>query len=181
MLEGTGRDSKADVQAGRGGGSAGQKQVGGWLLVLCLLLTIVNPVLSIAFLYLMFSIVADFPKMVAPAVLVIIVTAPLTCYSVYAGVALWKIKPGATATARNYLMTVLFCSIAGTAISFLRLIFSSSNLRGVEATFTFSLIGTILTIISVSIWHSYLNRSRRVGETYDEVPGNKSITLKLNR
>jgi len=156
------------------------KEVGGWLLLFCFLLTVVNPLITIAVLYLAFEAAAAVPKMLATSVLIALMTTPLMCYSIYAGVSLWKVKPGATSTAKNYLMTVLFCSIAGSVLSFLRLIFSSANHRAAESTFSFSLIGTILTIISVSIWYSYLNRSKRVGETYDEVPGNKSIALKLN-
>jgi Protein of unknown function (DUF2569) len=180
MAEGYNLSSNASARSTSGSIEPGRKKVGGWLLVLCIMLTIVSPLLTITVLCLLFSIVADFPKLLGTVVLMTVVTVPLACYSLYAGVALWKIKPGATSTAKNYLIMLMFCSLSGLALSFLQLIFSHHSPRATETTFLFSLIETILTLLSVSIWHSYLNRSKRVGETYDEVVGNRSISLKIN-
>ena len=159
-----------------------KKEVGGWLLVLCFLLTVVNPLLTVAMLYAVFSLVTDFPKLMGRAILVSAVAVPLMCYSIYAGLALWKIKPRATTIAKNYLLAVFFCSLLNSAISLLILMFSSGQARrSAQESFSLSVISTVFTLIGVSVWYSYLNRSTRVGETYGEATGTKNITLKLNR
>jgi hypothetical protein len=140
--------------------------VKGWLLILCLNLTILDP---FAMLLSLFS-VANASKPLFdkyPGLLTLIAVSgvgrlAVAVFSVYAGLALWRIAPGAVSTARKYFMAVVLYTLfafflparVGLPEDLAQEIAGSSSIAG------------MLTISYAFIWYVYLNRSKRVRATY---------------
>ncbi len=144
------------------------KGVGGWLLFLCVTLTVLDPSAVLINLF----IVADAAKPYFPEhpgffrlILVNGVAGiALSVFSLYAGISLWKRLPGAIAVARKYLRTV--CAYSVLAPFLPRLI--GSTFQATDETFALTCLNSFFTIIYAGIWYLYLNRSRRVRATYGD-------------
>ena len=120
------------------------KRVGGWLLFFVLTLTIFSPIATIV------------QYILLPGELTIIgliVTFSITCFGIYAGVALWKIRSNAIKIAKSYLFVLLGYSILIGLLSFV----DASLAGGHES---------IRLLIYFIIWYSYLTKSKRVAATY---------------
>jgi hypothetical protein len=138
--------------------------IAGWLLLFCLILTVVNPLASV---YQLATVVV--PTFLATHVAKVawllavqaLLIAGLAIFSVVAGVRLWLIKAGAVATARRFLWAYLLLSIA---YFFLWIIVvrpsSTLNLAAIGFGFVVRPIGFF------ALWLSYLEHSKRVRETY---------------
>ena len=92
-------------------GKHGQTGVRGWLLVLCLMFTVIGPALSA---WLMVNEYAMFaPRFVGSpglqgAVFVsLVITACAVAFGIYAGLRLWRIRPKAVTTAKQALLAGL--------------------------------------------------------------------------
>jgi len=84
-------------------------------------------------------------------------------FSVYAGIRLWDIRPGAVRTAKRF----LWCIVGYHAV----LLFLPF-LAGLPKIATGAMIVSAVTelmgaLVYVGLWTSYLNRSQRVRATYD--------------
>ncbi|MBZ5668701.1 MAG: DUF2569 domain-containing protein [Acidobacteriia bacterium] len=142
--------------------------VGGWLLLFCVLVTIIGPAVAV------FSYSAEFARIleswdgfgtVATFHLVVDVAGlGLTAFAVYAGMALWTIRPNAVRTAKSFLI-VGFAFRAITELACLSL--GTSDLFWVPAPTVESTVGDeVRNAISFVIWFTYFKESKRVKATY---------------
>jgi hypothetical protein len=142
--------------------------VGGWLLLFCVLLTIIGPAVSV-FLYSAelariqenwggFQAIPTFHLIVDVAGLA------LTAFAVYAGIALWAIKPNAVRTAKTFLIAAFaFNTITDLA----SLSLGTSVLFWAPTPTVGSTVTDLATnAISFVIWFTYLKESERVKATY---------------
>jgi RNA polymerase subunit RPABC4/transcription elongation factor Spt4 len=147
------------------------KGVEGWLLVLCLVL-IFGPIAYIPY---TFNIETEFreelywiPLNETIIYLDLLISILISCFSIYAGVSLWKVRPNATAIANFYLNTLLIYIILGFLVIII-LTFSSNipfnNLS--QSWFGYIIKDTISTITFVIMIKLYLKNSRRVKNTYN--------------
>lgn len=86
----------------------------------------------------------------------------LMVYSIYTGLSLWKVVPGAVTTAKRYLLAVFLYS------AFAMFLPALAGLTGDyrERFGAVALLGNLRTIAYVGIWYLYLRRSKRVRATY---------------
>lgn len=142
------------------------KSVGGWLLFLCVILTIISPLITI------FNLVRSYVQIqelydVYPGLFnLLLIDSALSLFlsvlSIRAGIALWKIKPGAVKIAKNYLLIFLVYSIIAIFLPFTAGLPSEAN-----SAMIFDVIkGFMQSLIFFGIWYSYLSQSKRVNATY---------------
>ena len=140
--------------------------VGGWLLLLCIALTIISPLRSIySFVtsYYDSAILFDqYPGIKNIFYIDGFLSAILMILSIRAGSALWTIKPGAVSIAKNFLLIFLGYSVIAIFLPFTAGLPSEANsamiIEGVKNIFQ--------SLIFFGIWYSYLNVSKRVKATY---------------
>ncbi len=142
------------------------KGVGGWLLLLCLGLTVFTPLLTIGSLAMGFSESSKYFDQF-PGLLVITVTDTVLClglmaFSIYAGTGLWSIRPGAVQMAKRYLLCFLGYKAVAAILPFM---------AGLPSAATGAMIGaiamdTLRGVIYFAVWYSYLDKSKRVAATY---------------
>lgn len=139
--------------------------VGGWLLVLCAMLTVVGPLISIWIVGEQFD--ASVPRYATSrgAQWAMIATvAATTCsvlYGIYAGIALWTIRPKAVTTARRALGLGLVVDVATTTIST-----SLDRAASAGDGFYDVLWNLAPSLVFFTLCIGFLNRSRRVEATY---------------
>ena len=142
------------------------KGVGGWLLALCLMLTLIGPMLSMVLLAEEFAALAPYladDRVLQAATLAkIAVTACAVAFGVYAGLRLWAIRPQAVSTAKQAL---LFGLAADILAALLQVIFGpvSTEEAGWLREATLSLVPGLLFF---TLSFAYLNSSARVQATY---------------
>lgn len=133
------------------------ERVGGWLLFLCITLTILSPLASISKLGSVLRATPEFVRIypdLAPWLTAeIIIKVMFIVFSIITGVQLWKKKPAAVKIAKSFFIA-LFVYVLIDAIIALSLI---SNHIGFD---------TYRSIIFASLWYIYLIRSQRVKYTY---------------
>ena len=140
--------------------------VKGWLLLLCINLTILDP---FAMLFNLASVnhltKPHFEKYPALQQLVLIGGAcnlALMVFSIYAGVSLWKVFPGAVSTAKKYFLAVFFYSLFSVVLPFLVGLPEAAQQEFSANTS----LNSLITILYITGWYIYLNKSRRVRATY---------------
>jgi hypothetical protein len=133
------------------------KGLGGWLLLLCLILAVFNPLWLVLGLFNPKGLRTQFVDVLAAIDAVGFVL--LNIGSLYAGLKLWRIRPGAVKTAKRYLL----CTIGFVAFHMiLTFMFGAQSARYKTEDYT----ETAKTIGFNAIWYLYLLRSRRVKNTY---------------
>lgn len=138
--------------------------VNGWLLVLCLLLTLVYPAST---LYAIFW--QAVPKIIgahnATGLLLLGVYsgvfAAVAVFSLWAGVKLWLVKPDAVGFAKRYLLGYLIANIA--YFVFWTLVVRPTQMLALAEMSWYRVVGPIA---STALWYFYLEHSKRVRETY---------------
>ena len=148
------------------GSTQGPVGVRGWLLFFCLSLTVFSPLLTVVNLvsaYWQTSPLFDrFPGLQVITLLDALLSVGLTAFSIHAGVSLWKRRPGAVRTTKRYLVTLL----AYTAVSCV-LPFLAGLPRGTHAAMLAEVAkGLVRSLVFFGVWYSYLNKSRRVRNTF---------------
>jgi len=140
--------------------------VKGWLLLLCLNFTILDP---LAMLLSLFSVAnASRPLFdTYPGLLTLIAVSgvcrlAVAVFSVYAGLALWRVAPGAVSIARKYLMAVVLYTVFA---FFLPVLVGLPQDLAQEIAGS-SFVAGLLTISYAVIWYAYLMHSKRVRATY---------------
>lgn len=144
--------------------------VGGWLLLFCIILTVVTPILL--FFHALpgfgdeFGAVAEAYPGIGKAFWVeTLGYAAVTCYGIWVGIMLWRRHPRGKTWAKNYLRVRLGLFI------FLSLIIYSmmADVSGsVEYHFTSSLMtGVVMEFLFFALWFGYFSKSKRVTNTYD--------------
>ena len=145
--------------------------VKGWLLLLCLNLTIFIPA---SYLY-QINCVLDlfnstrnkilllmFKALLAYNVLTIATMLFLAIFSFYAGLRLWHVKSRAVKTAKVFLITQLLLILV---ITIIRPIMTSTIDTGGQV-FSAILISLIPSLFQFGLWYLYLTKSSRVHNTY---------------
>lgn len=156
----------AEALAAPGEGETVRTRVGGWLALFVFTLVVSNPAGTIINLVSGYQETSAFFHRVPGLRNMIIADTALSlglmAFSVYAGIALWKLKPGAVAVAKKYLLTALLYSLLVLALPF---VFGLPE-RAAQAVFNELLKGVPGSILYVAIWYLYLLKSKRVRETY---------------
>jgi hypothetical protein len=140
--------------------------VQGWLLLLCMCLTIFDPLTAILNIIVVTHLTR--PHFVEqPGFLRLIVingtcTIGLVVLSLYAGISLWRVLPGAVGAAKRYLTMVFLYAVVATYLPALVGLPEKLFQEVIPA----SLINGAITILYAAGWYHYLNRSKRVRATY---------------
>ena len=141
--------------------------VGGWLVLLCLALIIFSPARNIYTLYSTYEVVSPlfsgYPGIKGLSYVTFALFSIVIVFSVYAGIALWTIKPYAVKITKIYLITFLVINLTQPALLFLFELPQELVDASLEAPFSFY----IQPIVFFIIWFSYLTFSERVKETYN--------------
>jgi uncharacterized membrane protein YqgA involved in biofilm formation len=135
------------------------ESIGGWLLLLCISLTILSPLRTIYTnslnIMIISSFLDEFDKGDQYLILFeTILGIGITIYSIVAGVHLWKIKPNAVKFAKTFFLVFL---------GYIILIAIFSTIVKIESNYIKNTIGNILYF---TIWYLYLDKSERVKKTY---------------
>jgi len=143
------------------------KGVGGWLFLLCINLTILDPFANLLNLavgtHLGRPHFDQNPAMQRLLLINGVCSIGLAVFSIYAGMSLWRVLPNAVSTARKYLGAAFLYTIVSLFLPHLTGI-SEDISKEVGTT---SLINSIVTAIYLYAWYQYLKRSRRVRATYN--------------
>jgi len=107
------------------------KSVGGWLLLLCIALTIFTPLNTIFNLVTSYTETVDYMDQFSGIKMLLytdgILSTILMILSIRAGIALWSIKPDAVKTAKNYLHIFLGYSVISVFLPFMAGLPSEAN------------------------------------------------------
>ncbi len=147
------------------------KGVKGWLLLLCLSLTFLDPCSILLNLILVTNVLK--PEFEKHPELMRLLLVNGTCgiglavFSIYAGVSLWKTFPNAVAVAKRY-----FLAIASYAVisAFLPGLVGVSD-KVIKDSSGSNAINSLLTIAYATAWYLYLTKSKRVKTTYQQSVG----------
>jgi len=144
--------------------------VGGWLLFFCLVLTLFSPLATLFNLVGSFAAAspafARFPGLLAISVIDTLLSVGLMVFSIYAGIGLWRIQPGAVQTTKTFLKFFLGYLAFAAVLPFMAGLPAAAN----EAMVAAVVVSTVRGVIFFAIWNSYLNCSKRVKATYIELP-----------
>jgi len=137
--------------------------VKGWLLLLCLSLTIFDPLSMLIHTLLVSSLAKPYFTTHKNLFYLIFINGifniALITYSIYAGICLWRLYKGAVGIAKKYFIFLFFYSLIG---AFLPYLFGVS-----ETSFIKNIFNTILNMGYAVIWYVYLSVSKRVKNTYE--------------
>jgi hypothetical protein len=140
--------------------------VGGWLLFLCLTLTVISPLMTIVNLHSTYQelspLFRPFPRLHTVTILDSILSVGIICFSIGAGAALWQRKPSAVRTTKRYLMTFLLYTVVANILPFMAGLPSQVN----EAMISEVIKNGFRILVFFTVWNSYLNKSRRVKNTF---------------
>lgn len=140
--------------------------VGGWLLLFCLSLTVFSPLITLGSLAASYNKCIHsfhrFPGLLVVTVIDTLLIVGLMTFSIYAGVGLWRIRPGAVRTAKRFLLCVLGYLPIAAVLPFM---------AGLPPAATGAIIIHVIDeamsgVAFFAIWYSYLNKSERVKATY---------------
>jgi hypothetical protein len=140
--------------------------VRGWLLLLCVMLTVVGPLISVWIVAREFDALA--PRFVTShgaqwaTILVIASTTCSVLFGIHAGLRLWAVKPRAVAVARAALLFGLAVDVCTTTISTIL----GTALPAGDRLFYAVLLNLAPSLVFFTACLAYLNRSRRVEATY---------------
>lgn len=159
MLEGTTRLTEGDTR---------YRGVKGWLLLLCFSLTVLDPSAILLNLFYITNTAKPYfeghPELFKMILITGVCRIALMVFSIYAGLSLWKVHPGAVPTAVRYFRAVFFYSVF---VLFLPVLVgvSQETYRDMTAT---NLANSVVTVCYVALWYFYLIKSKRVRATYTE-------------
>ena len=128
--------------------------MGGWLLLLCAILTVWNP---LALALRLSAVALNLPSMSTPALMSLAVRFILTSVGVSAGISLFMRRPWAVSLTKVTL--VLFCVEAVARLS--------TRIGLSEAPPGTRLPIAVLLLAHNAAWYAYLQKSRRVRELFD--------------
>lgn len=145
--------------------------VRGWLLLLCLGLTVGAPLFTVVSLVRSYRELSphlpQFPGLTFLLLIDAVLSLGITAYAIYAGLGLWQIRPGAVATAKRYFLWLLVYHGIAAVLPFTAGLPAEANRAMLQEVGRNILRG----VVSVAVWYSYLGRSRRVKATYGGTPG----------
>lgn len=140
--------------------------VGGWLLVFCLMLTVLGPLISVWLMAQAYAasepLFASSPGLQAAVFASLAITAGAVAFGAYAGLRLWLVLPNAVASAKQALAAGLAADIVTTLIE----LWAQPALHADEGLFQPFVIAIVPTLVFFTLCFAYLNRSSRVHATY---------------
>jgi hypothetical protein len=143
---------------------------GGWLLFFIFSLTIITPAFQCYIAYNEWTQYNAAPSSVLFNVFAVDLSmrAILIVFGIYAGIQLWRVKPGAPRIAKTYLMAIFVQQIVLVLIG----LWTVSKVAAGPENIGNVIIQPVRSFIYVAIWYAYLNRSRRVASTYQDFSPN---------
>jgi hypothetical protein len=142
-------------------------RVGGWLLLLCVILTVIAPAYSLLTTAGALGEAGPYLSML-PASVLAMLTMDLTVVilivglGIYAGIGLWRIRPGALRIAKAFLVAVLIVTL--TEILIIGLLDIPDDFK--QMALSEGAMAAIRTSVFFAVWFTYLTRSKRVRATY---------------
>jgi hypothetical protein len=140
--------------------------VRGWLLFFCLSLTLLNPGATVYNLYNSIPQSAPyfraFPGLFLLAVVDTVVSAGIAALSVYAGILLWRVRPGAVRVTRIFLIVGMVYVVIAPFTPLLAGLPQAVN----DAVISAVPLAIGRGILYYAIWLGYLSSSKRVRATY---------------
>jgi hypothetical protein len=142
------------------------KPVGGWLMFFCIGLTVLNPIYALGSLANSFKgsseYFNEFPGLLVIFVIEVILRVSLMTFSIYAGVGLLRIRPGAVEMATRFLLCLLGYTAVSAILPFMAGLPSEAN----DAMIGPVAIDSVKGVMYVAVWYLYLNTAQRVKDTY---------------
>jgi hypothetical protein len=140
--------------------------VRGWLLFFCVTLVFLNPLATLGVFGLSLSQLAPlfnrFPGLLTLAAVDGIVSLVLMSLSVYAGVSLWRARPGAVKSARMFLIAGVVYLLVSPLFTLLAGLPEGAALAALPDAY----LAVGRALLYYAIWLNYLNTSKRVKATY---------------
>ena len=99
-----------------------------------------------------------------------ILSVGIICFSIYAGMSLWRIRPKGVSIAKVFLLTFAAYAVVANILPFLAGLPANAN----EAMTAQAFIGVLRSAIIVVIWYLYLVKSKRVRATFPDPATNGS-------
>lgn len=166
----TRRNAPLDFEAGKI--PADYEGVRGWLLVFCVVRTILAPIFNaalVAYNYQKIEIYFAFVSgMRSYFLLSSFLSLAITAFGVYVGIALWTRKPGAVSAAKDY----LFISLCNSIFALLLHSMMVETPPGANQSYVAETLQFLVLIIApFAVWFTYFNRSKRVKATYGDEEG----------
>jgi hypothetical protein len=142
-------------------------RVRGWLLLLCIGLTIISPAFGVLNGLGTLGLVAtEASALTATGVAYLVMDAVISFvfvgFAIYAGVSLWRIRPGALNLAKLFLVMVLVVSLAELLI----LLVLNVPAFYKDTLMPFAILDAVRAFIFFLLWFNYLDKSKRVLATY---------------
>ncbi len=140
--------------------------VKGWLLFFCFSLIILGPGFVLYNIITAYEdigpVIEEFPNVFVIVVIDTVLSLAMIVFSIYAGLMLYKIKPGAVKITKMYLKTYLVYIIISSILPFMAGFPSRVN----ELMLQEMIPGIIGSLAYFFIWYSFMNVSKRVKATY---------------
>jgi hypothetical protein len=138
----------------------------GWLVVLCLYLTVIVPLLALLGLLGAWQAAARSPNLQNALVYEAVLELALAGFALYAGVMLFQQRPNAAAIAKIYFITMLTLGVLGLGIVLLGAVLQFSDQALANQLRGPAVVAGLRQIVLSVAWLLYLERSRRVRATY---------------
>ncbi len=140
--------------------------VRGWLLFLCVVLTILNPLALLFWVFELGHLVTllqtRYPAYAQAVLAQQCLFGALAVLSVRAGLQLWRVQPEAPRTAKNFLVAYLVVFLVSAFLPYVSPFPKPLRAALIET----SAVSALRTLAFCAVWHLYLTRSRRVQNTY---------------
>ncbi len=147
----------------------------GWLLLLCISLTMLDPCSILFNLLFVVNVVKPYFEQNPELLQLILINGTcsiaLAVFSIYAGISLWKILPNAVVLARRYFACIFLYSIFSVFLPTLVGIPENTP----HKVFGNNLFNSLITILYASAWYLYLKKSRRVKAVYKTTVTDQNI------
>jgi hypothetical protein len=145
------------------------KGVAGWLLLFCVTLTMVNPLAALASFITAYWEAAPyfdaFPRLLTVTLIDMVLSLGLMILSVYAGIILWRVRPGAVQCVKKYLILILVYKAIAAVLPFLAGLPDEADTAMIASV----ALDAVRGLVFFGVWYSYLNKSERVRATYEFV------------
>lgn len=140
--------------------------VRGWLLFFCVTLVFLNPLATLGMFGFSLSqltpLFTTFPGLLILAMVDGLISLTLMSFSVYAGVSLWRVRPGAVKLAKTFLLAgVVYVLVAP-----LFTLFAGLPAGAAVSALPDAYVGAVRSLAYYAIWFNYLNTSKRVQATF---------------
>jgi hypothetical protein len=141
--------------------------VGGWLLFFIVSLTIITPAFQSYIVYNEWTLYNAAPSPLLFNLFAVdwSMRAILVVFGIYAGIQLWRVKPGAPRIAKTYLISIFVQQVVLVLIG----LWTVSKVAGDPESIGGVIIQPLRSFIYVAIWYGYLNKSQRVASTYQDL------------